>query len=52
MLGDSLTSDMLGGRNAGLTTCHFLNGEAPSHSPLCDYEIASYDEFFDILFSE
>lgn len=50
MVGDSLTSDMLGGRNAGLTTCHYLNGEEPSHSPLCDYEIASYDEFFDILF--
>lgn len=51
MLGDSLTSDMRGGRNAGITTCHYLNGEAPSHSPLCDYEIAAYDEFFPILFS-
>lgn len=50
MLGDSLTSDMLGGRNAGLTTCHYLNGEQPSHSDLCDYEIASYDEFWDVLF--
>lgn len=51
MVGDSLTSDMLGGRNAGVTTCHYLNGEAPSGSDLCDYEIADYDEFFDILFS-
>lgn len=51
MVGDSLTSDMAGGRNAGLTTCHYLNGEKPSNSPLCDYEIASYDEFFDILFT-
>lgn len=50
MLGDSLTSDMLGGRNAGLTTCHYLNGEAPSGSNLCDYEIAWYDDFWDILF--
>ena len=50
MVGDSLTSDMLGGRNAGLTTCHYLNGAPPSHSDLCDYEIAEYDEFFDILF--
>lgn len=49
MVGDSLTSDMQGGRNAGITTCHFLNGSAPTHSPLCDYEISSYDEFFDIL---
>lgn len=51
MVGDSLTSDMLGGRNAGLTTCHYLNGEAPCGSELCDYEIADYDEFFAILFS-
>ena len=50
MVGDSLTSDMLGGRNAGLTTCHYLNGAEPSHSELCDFEIQSYDEFFDILF--
>ena len=50
MLGDSLTSDMLCGRNAGSTTCHFLNGEEPSHSDLCDYEIQTFDEFFDILF--
>ena len=50
MVGDSLTSDMLGGRNAGLTTCLYLNGGEPTHSELCDYEIKSYDEFFDILF--
>ena len=51
MVGDSLTSDMLGGRNAGLTTCLYLNGKEPTHSPLCDYEIQTYDEFFDILFA-
>ena len=51
MVGDSLTSDMLGGRNAGITTCRYLNGAAPSHSDLCDYEIATYDAFFDILFA-
>ena len=50
MLGDSLTSDMLGGRNAGIATCHYLAGSEPSGSDLCDYEIARYDEFFDILF--
>lgn len=49
MVGDSLTSDMLGGRNAGLTTCLFLNGGEPTHSELCDYEIKTYDEFFPIL---
>lgn len=52
MVGDSLTSDMLGGRNAGLTTCHFLNGGEPSHSDLCDYEIKTFDEFFEILFEQ
>ena len=52
MVGDSLTSDMLGGRNAGLTTCLFLNGGEPTGSDLCDYEIRGYDEFFDILFCD
>lgn len=52
MLGDSLTSDMQGGRNAGLTTCRYLNGDPPSGSPLCDYEIARYDDFFPILFGQ
>lgn len=49
ILGDSLTSDMQGGRNAGITTCHYLGGGEPSLSPLCDYEISCYDEFFEIL---
>ena len=49
MLGDSLTSDMLGGRNAGIVTCCYLGGREPTGSPLCDYEISSYDEFFDII---
>ncbi len=52
MVGDSLTSDMLGGRNAGLTTCLYLGGKEPTGSDLCDYEIADYDAFFDILFAE
>lgn len=49
ILGDSLTSDMQGGRNAGITTCRYLGGGEPTHSPLCDYEIGSYEEFFPIL---
>ncbi len=49
ILGDSLTSDMQGGRNAGITTCCYLNGGEPTGSPLCDYEIGSYDEFFTII---
>lgn len=51
ILGDSLTSDMRGGRNAGITTCHYLADDQPTGSPLCDYEISSYDEFFDIIHS-
>ncbi len=50
MVGDSLTSDMQGGRNAGVTTCLFTNGKPLTHSDLCDYEIQTYDAFFDILF--
>ena len=49
ILGDSLTSDMQGGRNAGIATCCYLRGGEPTGSPLCDYEIANYDEFFPIL---
>jgi YjjG family noncanonical pyrimidine nucleotidase len=49
ILGDSLSSDMQGGRNAGITTCCYLGGREPTHSELCDYEIGSYDEFFSIL---
>lgn len=52
MLGDSLTSDMLGGRNAGITTCCYLGGGEPTGSDLCDYEIREYDEFFDVLFEK
>ena len=49
ILGDSLTSDMQGGRNAGIATCCYLRGGKPTGSPLCDWEIAAYDEFFPIL---
>lgn len=49
ILGDSLTSDMQGGRNAGVTTCRYLRGAEPDGNPLCDYEIQTYDEFFNIL---
>lgn len=49
IIGDSLTSDMQGGRNAGIATCHFLGKSEPTHSDLCDYEISDYNDFFDIL---
>ena len=52
MVGDSLTSDMQGGRNASVATCLFTNGNPLSQSELCDYEIQTYDAFFDILFEK
>lgn len=50
VLGDSLSSDMQGGKNAGLTTCRFSRDGKISQSPLCDYEITDYSSFFKILF--
>lgn len=49
IIGDSLTSDMQGGKNAGIATCRFAFDGRLSFSPLCDYEIADYNEFFDII---
>ena len=50
IIGDSLTSDMKGGRNAGITTVRYLGAKPREYDPLCDYEINEYDEFFNILF--
>lgn len=52
ILGDSLTSDMQGGKNAGIATCHFSRSGEIENSPLCDYQITDYNSFFEILFSE
>ena len=49
IVGDSLTSDMQGGRNAGITTCLFNPKGDIKESPLCDYIIRDYDEFFRII---
>lgn len=51
MVGDSLTSDMQGGRNAGITTCLYSRNGEVVQSDLCDYRIKDYNEFFDILFT-
>lgn len=47
VLGDSLTSDMLGGRNAGLATCFF--GDPARADGRCDYVITDLLEFPEIL---
>lgn len=49
VLGDSLTSDMLGGKNAGIVTCHYSRDGDVSENPLCDFEITDYSEFFSII---
>ncbi len=45
VVGDSLTSDMQGGRNAGLSTCLFdPKGKISMPHPLCDFRIKSLTE--------
>ncbi len=50
IVGDSLTSDIKGGNNAGLATCWY-NPSAKSNTTdsVCDYEIAHLDELPEIL---
>ena len=45
ILGDSLTSDMQGGRNAGIKTCYF--GTDPDDR--CDFSITDLTQFPSIL---
>lgn len=45
MLGDSLSADMRGGKNAGITTIWFNRGNQPDEEGVCpDYEIKSLYE--------
>lgn len=52
VIGDSLTSDMLGAKNAGLTSCWFMP-EGDVKGAMKEYEIdyiaSSFDDLFDIL---
>lgn len=50
VLGDSLTSDMQGGKNAGITTCLFnpLNAKV-ERKELCDYIITNLNDFAKIV---
>lgn len=47
MVGDSLTSDMQGGRNAGIPTCYYGTKEIPDDR--CDYAITDLLELIPIL---
>jgi len=49
ILGDSLTSDMQGGRNAGIATCYFGK---PIEDDRCDYTIENLMEFWEMLNDE
>lgn len=52
VIGDSLSSDMLGAKNAGLTSVWFMptgNTESAVRAYDIDYCASSYDELFDIL---
>ena len=50
ILGDSLTSDIRGGKNAGIITCWFNPGGRENRSPVIpDYEIGKLDEFEKLL---
>ena len=50
IIGDSLTSDMRGGENAGLKTCWFnTHGKENSLGVRVDYEIASLEELLPLL---
>ena len=50
IVGDSLTSDILGGRNAGIATCWFNPHHKPAREDIpADYEIASLAELPPLL---
>lgn len=50
MVGDSLTSDILGGNNYGLKTIWFNpHHRSNTHDIIPDYEVASFDELYTIL---
>lgn len=49
ILGDSLSSDMQGGRNAEITTCLFdPDNKTENNNMLCDYKISKLCDFLDI----
>lgn len=50
LVGDSPTSDILGGKNAGVKTCWFNPSGRPPHPTICpDYEIRALAELPDLL---
>lgn len=53
IVGDSLTSDVLGGKNAGIATCWFNVRNKKNNSGINpDYEIKSLRELVDLIENE
>ncbi len=50
IIGDSITSDMQGGKNAGITTCLYSRNKTINPNSLCDFIITDYNQLFDIIF--
>ena len=50
MVGDSLSSDIQGGVNAGLDTCWYNPGHAENPGKVCPtYEIANLEELYPLV---
>ena len=50
IIGDSLTSDIRGGNNAGIRTCWFNpHGLKNETTAVCDFEAHSYDDVLDVI---
>lgn len=52
ILGDSLTSDMQGGRNAGIKTCLYKRHIKDVSPELCDFAVSDYSEFISLVKGE
>lgn len=53
IIGDSLTSDILGGNNAGIKTCWFNRFHSEDNKPVhIDYEIHNLNEIKEIIFAD
>ena len=48
ILGDSQSSDMLGGKNAGISTCWY-NPKGAEKKGNWDFEISSLEEFLEVV---
>ncbi|MBQ9121574.1 MAG: HAD-IA family hydrolase, partial [Clostridia bacterium] len=50
VIGDSLTSDITGGKNSGIDTCWYNpGGEENDKGPIPTYTVKSYGEITDLL---